>query len=145
MSDFIGDWHALLVLLLAGFLPNEVWRMVGLWFGGGVDEELGDTGVGEGGGHRDPRRRHRANPGAAARRARQRSRTRCAMARSLSGFVVFVLVAALDLCSAWSCGELVMVTRQIRGSVDCGDRSVSALYDCVNACLAQKTGVGRRQ
>ena len=38
MSDFIGDWHALLVLLLAGFLPNEVWRMFGLWFGGGIDE-----------------------------------------------------------------------------------------------------------
>jgi hypothetical protein len=35
MSDFIGDWNALLVLLLAGFLPNEVWRMLGLWFGGG--------------------------------------------------------------------------------------------------------------
>ena len=39
MSAFIGDWHALLVLLLAGFLPNEVWRMLGLWLGGGVDEE----------------------------------------------------------------------------------------------------------
>ena len=39
MSDFIGDWHALLVLLLAGFLPNESWRMLGLWLGGGVDEE----------------------------------------------------------------------------------------------------------
>ncbi len=38
MSDFIGDWHALLVLLIAGFLPNEVWRMLGLIFGGGVDE-----------------------------------------------------------------------------------------------------------
>jgi branched-subunit amino acid transport protein len=42
MSDFVGlffgDWHALLVLLLAGFLPNEVWRMLGLWFGGGIDE-----------------------------------------------------------------------------------------------------------
>ena len=38
MSDFIGDWHALLVLLLAGFLPNEVWRMLGLWLGGGIDE-----------------------------------------------------------------------------------------------------------
>ena len=42
MSDFlkyfVGDWHALLVLLLAGFLPNEVWRMLGLWLGGGVDE-----------------------------------------------------------------------------------------------------------
>ena len=39
MSDFIGDWHALLVLLLAGFLPNEIWRMLGLWLGSGVDEE----------------------------------------------------------------------------------------------------------
>jgi hypothetical protein len=29
MSDFIGDWHALLVLVIAGFLPNEVWRMIG--------------------------------------------------------------------------------------------------------------------
>lgn len=39
MSDFIGDWHALVILLLAGFLPNEVWRMLGLGLGGGVDEE----------------------------------------------------------------------------------------------------------
>ncbi len=38
MSDFFGNWNALLVLLFAGFLPNEVWRMLGLWFGGGVDE-----------------------------------------------------------------------------------------------------------
>jgi branched-subunit amino acid transport protein len=38
MSSFIGDWHALLVLVIAGFLPNEAWRMLGLWFGGGVDE-----------------------------------------------------------------------------------------------------------
>ena len=38
MSDFFGDWNALLVLLLAGYLPNEVWRMLGLWLGGGVDE-----------------------------------------------------------------------------------------------------------
>jgi branched-subunit amino acid transport protein len=38
MSGFVGDWNALLVLLLAGFLPNEVWRMIGLWLGGGVDE-----------------------------------------------------------------------------------------------------------
>ena len=33
-----GSPHALLVLVLAGFLPNEVWRMAGLWFGAGVDE-----------------------------------------------------------------------------------------------------------
>ena len=38
MSGFIGDWHALLVLLLAGILPNEIWRMLGLWLGGGIDE-----------------------------------------------------------------------------------------------------------
>ncbi|WP_295850509.1 AzlD domain-containing protein [Tardiphaga sp.] len=39
MSEFIGDWHSLIVLLLAGFLPNEVWRWLGLWLGGGVDEQ----------------------------------------------------------------------------------------------------------
>jgi len=24
MSDFIGDWHALLVLLIAGVIPNQI-------------------------------------------------------------------------------------------------------------------------
>jgi len=38
MSHFLGDWHSLLVLVIAGLLPNEVWRMLGLWLGGGVDE-----------------------------------------------------------------------------------------------------------
>ena len=38
MSDFIGNWHALVVLLLAGVIPNQIWRMLGLWFGGGLDE-----------------------------------------------------------------------------------------------------------
>lgn len=38
MSGFVGDWHALLILVAAGFLPNEVWRMAGLWFGAGVNE-----------------------------------------------------------------------------------------------------------
>jgi len=38
MSHFLGDWHALLVLVIAGFLPNEVWRMLGLWLGAGIDE-----------------------------------------------------------------------------------------------------------
>ena len=38
MSDFIGDWHALVILLLAGVIPNQIWRMLGLWFGGGIDE-----------------------------------------------------------------------------------------------------------
>ena len=35
MSDFIGDWHALVVLVIAGVIPNQIWRMLGLWFGGG--------------------------------------------------------------------------------------------------------------
>jgi uncharacterized protein (DUF2236 family) len=68
MSEFIGDWHALLVLVIAGFLPNEFWRMLGLWFGGG-DEAL-VTGVVRRLRPRS-RRRHRANPDAAARRAGQ--------------------------------------------------------------------------
>src|SRR5262249_43473071 len=38
MSGFVGDWHALFILVVAGFLPNEVWRMVGLWFSGGGNE-----------------------------------------------------------------------------------------------------------
>ena len=38
MSEFLGDGQALLVLLIAGILPNEIWRMLGLWFGSGVDE-----------------------------------------------------------------------------------------------------------
>jgi Branched-chain amino acid transport protein (AzlD) len=38
VSSFIGDWHALLILVIAGFLPNEVWRLAGLWLGSGVDE-----------------------------------------------------------------------------------------------------------
>jgi branched-subunit amino acid transport protein len=38
MSDFIGDWHALVVLLIAGVIPNQIWRMLGLWFSGGIDE-----------------------------------------------------------------------------------------------------------
>jgi branched-subunit amino acid transport protein len=38
MSAFLGDWHALLILLVAGVIPNQIWRMLGLWFGGGIDE-----------------------------------------------------------------------------------------------------------
>ena len=33
-----GDWHALLILLVAGVIPNQIWRMLGLWLGGGLDE-----------------------------------------------------------------------------------------------------------
>lgn len=38
MSGFIGDWHALLILLLAGVIPNQIWRMLGLMVGGEIDE-----------------------------------------------------------------------------------------------------------
>ncbi|WP_072826563.1 AzlD domain-containing protein [Bradyrhizobium erythrophlei] len=38
MNDFFGDWHPLVVLLLAGVIPNQIWRMLGLWLGGGIDE-----------------------------------------------------------------------------------------------------------
>jgi branched-subunit amino acid transport protein len=38
MSGFLGDWHSLLLLVAAGFLPNEIWRMLGLWLGAGIDE-----------------------------------------------------------------------------------------------------------
>jgi hypothetical protein len=38
VGDFLGDWHALLLLLLAGVIPNQIWRMLGLWLGSGLDE-----------------------------------------------------------------------------------------------------------
>jgi branched-subunit amino acid transport protein len=38
MSTLIGDWHALAILFVAGVIPNQIWRMLGLWFGGGLDE-----------------------------------------------------------------------------------------------------------
>jgi branched-subunit amino acid transport protein len=42
MSDafrtFVGDWHALVILLIAGVFPNQIWRMLALWFGSGLDE-----------------------------------------------------------------------------------------------------------
>ena len=38
LGRFVGDWNALLVLLITGFLSNEIWQMLGLWLGGDVDE-----------------------------------------------------------------------------------------------------------
>jgi branched-subunit amino acid transport protein len=38
MSEFFGDWHALVMLILAGIIPNQIWRMLGLWLGSGLDE-----------------------------------------------------------------------------------------------------------
>jgi Branched-chain amino acid transport protein (AzlD) len=34
-----GELHAYALLLLVGFLPNEVWRMLGLVVGRGIDED----------------------------------------------------------------------------------------------------------
>jgi hypothetical protein len=38
LRDFIGDWHALVMMLVAGVIPNQIWRMLGVWFGSGLDE-----------------------------------------------------------------------------------------------------------
>ena len=38
MSNFIGDWHALAILFIAGVIPNQIWRMFGVLFGSGIDE-----------------------------------------------------------------------------------------------------------
>jgi hypothetical protein len=38
MSGWV-DWHAWLVLILVGFLPNEVWRMLGVVLARGIDEQ----------------------------------------------------------------------------------------------------------
>jgi hypothetical protein len=34
-----GGLHAYALLLLVGFLPNEIWRMLGLVVGRGIDED----------------------------------------------------------------------------------------------------------
>jgi hypothetical protein len=38
LADFIGDWHQLVILFIAGVIPNQIWRMLGLWLGSGIDE-----------------------------------------------------------------------------------------------------------
>jgi hypothetical protein len=38
MSGFFGDTQAIALLLFAGFLSNEVWRVLGLVIVGGIDE-----------------------------------------------------------------------------------------------------------
>jgi len=38
MSEFLGDWHSLVLLIVAGVIPNQIWRMLGLWLGSGLDE-----------------------------------------------------------------------------------------------------------
>ena len=38
MTEILGDGYAIALLLFAGFLSNEVWRVIGLVVGGGIDE-----------------------------------------------------------------------------------------------------------
>lgn len=38
MTGLFGDSQAIALLLFAGFLSNEVWRVIGLLIGGGIDE-----------------------------------------------------------------------------------------------------------
>ena len=38
MTELLGDSQAIALLLFAGFLSNEVWRVLGLVIGGGLDE-----------------------------------------------------------------------------------------------------------
>ena len=39
MSALSGEYAAYLALILAGFLPNEVWRWLGVAFARGLDED----------------------------------------------------------------------------------------------------------
>ncbi|HZS63237.1 MAG TPA: AzlD domain-containing protein [Xanthobacteraceae bacterium] len=38
MTNWTGDLWPYLLLVLVGFLPNEIWRMLGLWLSHGLDE-----------------------------------------------------------------------------------------------------------
>ncbi len=38
-TSFLGDWWPWLFLVVVGFLPNEVWRMLGVVASRGLDEE----------------------------------------------------------------------------------------------------------
>lgn len=35
----MSTWYAYAALIAAGFLPNEIWRMLGLWLGAGLRED----------------------------------------------------------------------------------------------------------
>ncbi|MCJ8141491.1 AzlD domain-containing protein [Ancylobacter sp. A5.8] len=39
MSAYQSEFAAIMVVLVIGFLPNEVWRVLGVLFGRGIDEE----------------------------------------------------------------------------------------------------------
>jgi hypothetical protein len=36
--ELIGDWQSYVLLALAGLVPNEIWRLLGLWASRGIDE-----------------------------------------------------------------------------------------------------------
>lgn len=38
MSGFWGEWQSYATLVLAGFLPNEIWRFAGFLLGRRIDE-----------------------------------------------------------------------------------------------------------
>jgi hypothetical protein len=38
IAEFFGDWRLYIPLILAGFLPNEIWRFFGWWVGARIDE-----------------------------------------------------------------------------------------------------------
>ncbi len=38
IAEFFGDWRLYIPLVLAGFLPNEIWRFFGWWVGARIDE-----------------------------------------------------------------------------------------------------------
>src|ERR1700684_1950960 len=95
MSDFFGDWHALLLLLVAGVIPNQIWRMLGLWLGSGVGGGGGLLGWGQGGRTRDPGGRDRGDSGPPAGSAGERPR-RFALRRGGRGFYRLHADAAVD-------------------------------------------------
>ncbi|WP_424631003.1 AzlD domain-containing protein [Bradyrhizobium sp. SYSU BS000235] len=39
MSELFGSPQAIVLLLVAGFLSNDIWRFLGLLIGGGIDEK----------------------------------------------------------------------------------------------------------
>jgi hypothetical protein len=39
MNQAIGDLWPYLLIVLLGYLPNEIWRFLGLWLARGLDED----------------------------------------------------------------------------------------------------------
>ncbi len=58
MNAVLTELWPYLMLVLLGYLPNEVWRVLGLVLVRGLNEEFGDCDVVAGGGDRDPGRRY---------------------------------------------------------------------------------------